>query len=91
LKYLFETPLRSILVQVTDKEHPRIPTDANVYVFDKVQFERIVRRRLGIVEPPSGIEWQFGVWRQRSNPGVTPFPLVNVLYDQIVGRDRLGH
>jgi len=46
---------------------------------------------LGIVEPTGVSGWKFGVWRLPSQPEVTPFLLVNVLYDEMIHTDRVSH
>jgi len=91
LKYVLETPLRDILTAVTSEGHPHVPTNAQTYIFENVCFERILRNRLGNVEPAGQTGWKFGVWREPSKKGITPFLLVNVLYDEIVHNDRLSH
>jgi len=93
LRYVLETPFRQILAQATGDERTRVPTGAETetYVFEHVEFERILRNRLGINEPPTGTDWMLGVWQHPSKPGITPFLLVRMLYDEIIDNGRLTH
>jgi len=90
LNYVFNIPLRHILAQVMG-EHPHVPTDAGteIYVFENVNFERILRNRLGNNEPPTTTEWKLGVWRHSSKPEVTPFLLVSVPFSEIIDNIRV--
>ena len=93
LMYVLGTPRQHILTTVTRERQPRVSGNAEAYVFEDVQFARVLRNRLGIVEPTVVKHWRLGLWRQSSTPGVavTPFLLIGPLYSRANDDARLHY